>query len=193
MAWRYIRMTCDTTNKKYDDSYNFFIEEIEPRFSPYTNEFNKKLIASPYLRNLDEKKYHIFLRNVRKEVEIVRDENIPLITEQSLESQKFGSISAAQTILYHGKELTIQQAMKLFAEPDREVREEVWKLTFERKAEDAQTLDDLFTRLVGIRNKIALNAGFSNFRDYKFKALGRFDYKVEDCFSFHDSIQNVLV
>src|SRR5688572_11794182 len=51
MAWRYIRMTCDTTNKEYVDSYNFFIEEIEPRFSPYTNEFNKKLIASPFLRN----------------------------------------------------------------------------------------------------------------------------------------------
>src|SRR5688572_3667892 len=98
IAWRYIRMTCDTTNKEYVDSYNFFIEQIEPKISPYNNAFNKKLIASPFLKELDEEKYFIFLRNVRKETELFREENIPLITEQSKESQKFGSITAAQTI-----------------------------------------------------------------------------------------------
>jgi oligoendopeptidase F len=43
------------------------------------------------------------------------------------------------------------------------------------------------------RNQVALNAGFKNYRDYKFKELGRFDYTKEDCFRFHDSVkQHVL-
>ncbi|HTE30509.1 MAG TPA: M3 family oligoendopeptidase, partial [Chryseolinea sp.] len=32
-----------------------------------------------------------------------------------------------------------------------------------------------------------------NFRDYMFKALGRFDYTPKDCFEFHDAIQHEVV
>lgn len=36
---------------------------------------------------------------------------------------------------------------------------------------------------------MALNAGFENYRDYKFAELGRFDYTKEDCFKFHEAIK----
>src|SRR5437868_8739057 len=52
-AWRYIRMTCDTTNKEFVDSYNFYISEIEPKVSPFNNDFNKKFIASPFISQLN--------------------------------------------------------------------------------------------------------------------------------------------
>jgi oligoendopeptidase F len=192
-AWRYIHMTCDTANQQYVDAYNFYITEIDPRTSPFNNEFNKKLIASPYLDQLDKEKYRIFLRSVKKAVEIYREENIPLFTEQNTESQKFGAISGDQTIHYNGQELTMQRGASLLKETDRNVRETVWKLMQERREKDVNTLNDLFTRLIRLRHQIALNAGFSNYRDYKFAALGRFDYGVQDCFNFHDSILNEIV
>jgi oligoendopeptidase F len=36
---------------------------------------------------------------------------------------------------------------------------------------------------------VALNAGFENYRDYKFAELGRFDYTKEDCFQFHEAVK----
>ena len=39
------------------------------------------------------------------------------------------------------------------------------------------------------RHQVALNAGFENYRDYRFTELGRFDYTKEDCFQFHEAVK----
>jgi oligoendopeptidase F len=44
-----------------------------------------------------------------------------------------------------------------------------------------------------MRQKVAENAGFENFRDYMFVAMGRFDYNKEACYDFHESIKEVVV
>jgi oligoendopeptidase F len=51
----------------------------------------------------------------------------------------------------------------------------------------------LFTKLIALRHQVAVNADFATFRDYMFKALGRFDYTPQDCFDFHSSIQSEVV
>ena len=44
-----------------------------------------------------------------------------------------------------------------------------------------------------LKDTIAKNAGFKNYRDYKFAAMGRFDYTPADCYAFHDSIAKEIV
>jgi oligoendopeptidase F len=50
-------------------------------------------------------------------------------------------------------------------------------------------LNELFTALLQKDQQVALNAGFENFRDYRFLELGRFDYSKEDCFQFHEAVK----
>src|ERR1700754_4537848 len=52
-AWRYIRMTCDTTSEELLQNFQYFATEIEPKIAPYGNELNKKLVASPYVDKLN--------------------------------------------------------------------------------------------------------------------------------------------
>ncbi|MEJ7660886.1 MAG: hypothetical protein WKG07_15330 [Hymenobacter sp.] len=69
------------------------------------------------------------------------------------------------------------------------MREQAWRAIQHRRLRDSQAASTtLFTELVGLRHQVALNAGFANFRDYMFAALGRFDYTAEDCFDFHSAI-----
>ncbi|MCI0752005.1 MAG: M3 family oligoendopeptidase, partial [Flammeovirgaceae bacterium] len=63
----------------------------------------------------------------------------------------------------------------------------------ERRLKDCEKLNNLFTKLIGLRHQVSVNAGFTNFRDYMFKALGRFDYTTQDCFDFHKSIESQVV
>jgi oligoendopeptidase F len=88
-----------------------------------------------------------------------------------------------------GKEYTLQQAAKFLETPKRQLREEVYRKINERRLQDKEKLNDLFTNLVNKRNQIALNAGFANYRDYKFADLGRFDYSKEDCYQFHQAVK----
>lgn len=191
-AWRYIKMTCDTSNKELVDSYHFFVNEIEPKIAPYTNELNKLAIASKYIDQLPVD-YKIAVRGIKKALELYRDENIPLLTKIATESQKYGAISAAMTIEWEGAEITLQKAASLLKSTDRKVREEVYFKIQERRAKDVDQLNELFSELLKLRHQVAVNAGFKNYRDYKFQELGRFDYTVDDCYKFHDSIANEIL
>ena len=192
-AWRYIKMTCDTTDQALTDSYNFFVSEIDPHISPYSNELNIKLVQSPYLIELDQEKYRIYIRGVKKALELYREENIPLQTKIGIESQKYGAITAAMTIEWKGKEITLQMASSLMKDTDRAIREEVYQKIQKRRAVDTKALNDLFTELIQLRHQVAVNAGFKNYRDYKFDELGRFDYTIQDCFDFHESIAKEIL
>ncbi len=192
-AWRYIKMTCDTTNQLLTDDYNVFVSEIDPHISPYSNELNSKLVESPFLNELDADTYRIYIRGVKKALELYREENIPLQTKIGIESQKYGAISGAMTVLWEGNDITLQMASSLMKDVNRKIREEVYLKIQKRKAEDTDTLNDLYSELIRLRHQVAVNAGFKNYRDYKFAELGRFDYTVQDCFDFHDSISKAIL
>jgi oligoendopeptidase F len=193
MAWRYVRMTCDTTNKDLEQAYLFFVTEIEPQISPLTDKLNHKLIQSPYVDELDKEKYFIYLRGIRKEIEIFREENVPLMAEISTESQKYGAIIGSMSVEIDGKELTMQQAANFLKNPDRNKRETAFKKINEKRQAHATKLDELFNKLISLRHQVAINAGFENFRDYMFAAMGRFDYTPKDCFDFHSAIQKEVM
>jgi oligoendopeptidase F len=194
LAWRYIRMTCYTENEEYRKSYQDFIENIQPRMAPVADQLNKKAAASPYLNELSDKEgFDIMIRTLKKDIEIFRDENVPLYTEINTESQKYALINGAMTIDWEGKEITLQQGSVLMMSTDRKIRESVYHKISERRLKDKDTLDELFTKLITLRHKVSLNADFPNFRDYMFRSLGRFDYTPQDCFDFHEAIRGEVV
>jgi oligoendopeptidase F len=188
MGWRYIRMTIDTQDEKATEAFHYFVNEIEPNIAPYDHAFNQKLVASPYLPELDEEKYRIYLRSVKKAIEIFREENIPLNTEIITKQQQYAAITGAMTVTLDGEEMTLPRAADRLKNLDREVRREAYLAIQERRVQDKDELNNLFTDLIRLRHQVALNAGFANFRDYMFAALGRFDYTVQDCFNFHEAI-----
>jgi oligoendopeptidase F len=188
-CWRQIKMTCDTTDKSLEDAFTFFCMEIQPKMQPYADALNRKLIESPYTAALDQDKYHTYLRAVKKSIELFRTENIPIQAELSVLQQQYGTIAGKMTIEVGGKEYTLQQAAQFLENEDRAFREEVYRKIQTRRLQDQAPLHDLFTSLVQKRHQVALNAGFENYRDYKFAELGRFDYTKEDCFQFHEAVK----
>lgn len=192
MAWRYIKMNIDTTDEELSKDFHFFVEEIQPKAAPYGNDFNKKLVECPHHKELGPK-YTNMLREVKSQIEIYREENIPIKTKLSSESQKFGSINAKMSVEIDGEELTLQQAARYLKNLDRSVREDVYKKVQKRRLQDKDDLNDLFDKLIDMRQEIASNADFDNFRDYSFKSMGRFDYSPEDCYEFHKAIAEHIV
>ncbi|MVM32170.1 M3 family oligoendopeptidase [Spirosoma sp. HMF4905] len=192
-AWRYIRMTCDTANEELVNNLNFFIAEIQPPMTAYGNDLDLKAVNSPFLSQLTDEGYDVMVRGMKKAIEIFREENIPLQTELQTEERKYGAIVGAMTVTIDGNEMTLPAASDRLQSTDRAVREDAWRKIWERRYQDHEVLDQLFDRLRTLRHQIAINAGFANFRDYSFAALGRFDYTPQDCFNFHESVAESVV
>ena len=192
-CWRQVRMTCDTENKTLEEAFNFFFMEIQPKIQPYADILNKKLVDSPFTKDLDQEKYFTYLRSVKKSIDLFREANIPLQAEAAVLQQQYGSIAGKMMIEQDGQEYTLQQAGKFLESEDRNIRETVYKKISERRLVDKEPLNELFSKLVALRHQVALNAGFSNYRDYKFAEMGRFDYTPASCFQFHEAVKKEVL
>ncbi|TAH14447.1 MAG: M3 family oligoendopeptidase [Sphingobacteriia bacterium] len=192
-CWRQIKMTCDTTDKKLEEAFTYFCMEIQPKLQPYADLLNKKLVNCSFTKELDQSLYHTYLRSVQKSIDLFREQNIPIQAELSVLQQQYGAIAGKMTIQVNGTEYTLQQAAKFLESSDRELRKEVYTKIQERRKQDATAMHELYSNLIGKRHQIAVNTGFENYRDYKFKELGRFDYTKEDCFQFHEAVKQHVV
>lgn len=194
MAWRYIHMTCDTQNEDFEKAYLQFVQEIQPKIAPFEDKLNQKIVDCQFKGDLESApEYHIYFRALKSAVDLFREENIPLQADLNTLAQEYSSIQGAMTIDWNGETMTMQKASNFLMETIREVRENAWKLMNQRRKQDAQKLEDLFDKMVAKRHQVAVNAGFNNYRDYMFAAMGRFDYSVDDCKKFHESVEQHVV
>jgi oligoendopeptidase F len=194
MAWRYIKMTCDTNDENLVNAYAEFVEKIMPSLTTISNELNKLLLANPSkeeLKNISA--YAVMFRGIEKEVEIFREENVALKTEEQLLEKEYGEIAGAMTIEWEGEELPLPVASSYLENKQRDIRKSIWHCIADRRLQDQNALDQLFNEMIKLRQQIAVNTGYENYRDYKFDELGRFDYTKADCFSFHHAIQEVVL
>ena len=191
-ALLYIGMTCDTENEKKKNEFLHFVENVRPKLSEFSDALNRRIAEHPSLEDLSER-YTLMIRGIISDIEIFRAENIPLGVEQTKLVTKAQGITGAMTVEFEGKERTFPE-MKAFLESnDREKREKAWKSMVNRWMDNSEDLSEIFDELIKIRHQIALNAGFDTYTDYMFRAMHRFDYSVEDCLTFHDSIEKVCM
>jgi oligoendopeptidase F len=193
MAWRYIKMTCDTANQENQQAYQFFVEQIAPNTAIYSDELNKKSLALAEKFDLSGVGYDIMLRGLRKSVEIFREANIEIDTKISLKQTEYQGITGGMTVEIKGEEMTMPKAATFLQAVKRETREDAWLKISERRYAERDKLDVIFNELRDLRHQEALNADFLNFRDYMFAAMGRFDYTPEDCFAFHEAVAETVV
>ncbi len=194
MAWRYIRMTCDTQNESIEKDYLFFIQEVQPKIAPFEDLLNQKIVNCEFTNDLSsQSEYTIYFRALKSAVDLFREENIPLQAELNTLAQEYSSIQGAMSIEWNGETITMQKASNLLMETNRAIRENAWNLMTGRRSLDTQKLEDLFDQMVKNRHQVAQNSGFENYRDYMFAAMGRFDYTVEDCKNFHNSVEKHVV
>ncbi|MDY3921039.1 MAG: M3 family oligoendopeptidase [Hallerella porci] len=191
-AHRYVAMTSHTQDESIAKAYMDFVENIDPICEDYNNKLERKMIAHPNVTDL-ESEFGVYFRDVRTSLELFNKENIPLFTQESTEIQSYQKITSTMSVEYHGETKTLQQMAKLLSEPDRNVREDAWRKIASRRLQDKERLDEAFDKLFKLRIQISKNSGFYNYLDYIFKAKSRFDYSPENCQTFHESIEKIVL
>jgi oligoendopeptidase F len=193
LSWRYIRMTLNADKEDYATAYNDFNANVFAPCEPYRFMLQQIFYNSPARKDLPKDKFEHLEKIIANEIELFREENIPLkVQEQELATQ-YGAICSKMSALFEGEERTPSQLAVFLKDPDRTKREQAWRLLTNCYAEKRDELDKLFDELKALRMKIAANAGFDNFRDYMHQAMGRFSYTPEDIYKFHFAVEKVVV
>ncbi len=182
-------MTCHTEDAAIEKAYLHFVEAVEPELKPRQHKLCELYLHHPLRSELSKARYEVFDRDTALRVELFRQENIPLETEESKLGQQFQKLSGSLTVQFQGRERTLPQMAPFLEEQDRAVRQEAWELVAARRLREVEGFETQFEGLLALRETMARNAGFSNYRDYAFRLRGRFDYTPAHCTAFHDAVE----
>ena len=191
-ALLYIGMTCDTESEEKKESFLDFMSNIRPKLSEFSDALNRRIVNHSSVDDLPSR-YDLMLRGMRTDVEIFRKENIPLGVRQTELVTEAQTINGAMTVEFEDQEMTFPQMSKYLESNDRSQRQAAWMAMSARRMEDSERLSDIFDELITIRHQMATNAGFESYTQYMFRAMHRFDYTIEDCLEFHDSVESVCM
>ncbi len=186
---RYIAMTCQTDDREREQAYLDFLENVEPQLKVWGDRLCRLYLECPARKNLDRQRFEVLDRRTENEVRLFRDENVPLQTDDARLSQQYQKICGGQTVMWRGEERTLQQLSPYMEENDRSLREEAWRVVAGRRLQDHEELNKIFNQMIELRDRMARNACFDNFRDYQHAAYNRFDYTPADAETFHQAVE----
>ncbi len=190
---RYARLSLatalDTADEKAEKDFHSFIEEIYPKVLAADQKLKEKFLGC----GLVPKGMKIVLKKMRTEADLFREENLPLLTENSKLGTQYSKIFGAQTIEWGGEEITLTQVKSAMLTTDRDVRKELWELVSERQLADREATNDLWVKFMDIRTQLARNAGFDDYRSFRWLQWMRLDYTPEDSKQFLKAIKDVAV
>ncbi len=191
-AKRYIAMTCQTDDPAREKAYLEILTVVDPWRKERQMGLLRAFCQHPSVDSLPED-YSVLRRSIEMQVRLFREENIARETEEARLSQQYQKVIGAMTVDFDGREQTLAQVSRVLEEPDRERRRSAWERMARRRAQDAETLEEIFDRLLSLRTEIAAGADFPDYRDYAFARAERFDYIPEDCLEFGRAIEAVVV
>ncbi len=192
-AIRYVRMTTHTENKEYEKAYLDFVEGVQPKAKEREFLLDRKYVGCRFRGELRKEYYFVIDRRKENNVSLFRNENVELEKQDAKLGQQYYKVTGAMTVRFEGEERTMQYMRRYLEEPDRGLRQRAWEASEGRRLRDREKLDQVYDDLVRVRHKIALNAGFENYRDYAFRKKERFEYTPEDAFRFHDAVEESFV
>ena len=184
----YVSTTIDTTDEDAKKRFHTFLEDISENASTKNQTLKKKLLES----GITPKNFEVPLRAIKSEVDLFCKENLPLMTKDSKLSKEYDAIIGAQTVEWEDEEVTITQLSPVLLGTNREKREKAWRLAAERRLEDRDKVNKIWQKILEIRIQIAKNAGYDNYRSWRWEYLQRFDYTPDDCLNFHSGIEKVV-
>jgi oligoendopeptidase F len=180
-----IAYTVDTSDRDKEADHLRFSTEILPQMEERSVDLARRLVQTGY----STPALTTTLARFRTQIEIFRDENVPIFAELEEHSTRYQRITGSMTVLWEGVERPLPQLQPFLKSPDREVRERAFRAASQPYIDQRDEMAGLFDRMYELRSRAARNAGFANFRDYIFPAKFRFDYTPADCERFHEAIE----
>jgi oligoendopeptidase F len=181
----------DTADEGAKSAFLAFVQEVLPRLEPISDRLNRKLLEVP-----DYRPPAALARawaDLRDQVELYRDANVPLQSEEATLQQRYGEIAGRTRVEIDGQELTVAAAIALLEEPDRAVRERAYRAIEAAKEAHRGDLDALYLDFARLREKLARNADHPDYRSYAWRSLHRHEYTPEDALALHEAVAEELV
>ena len=192
MAESYFLMTTDVASVEKKNRKDHYEQVISPLVREYDEKLNKKFLESTVAQTLSGP-FEILRRNQKNEVNLFCKENLEVQKEIDKLCSELTEIQGKLTVEWMGESLPLPAVYPYLKSADRETRKKAYESLGAANVAVADTIDELFDRLLVLRQQLAKNAGFESYTKYRFKEMMRFDWDESHCFDFHAAVKKHIL
>lgn len=192
-ARKQITMCRRTDDLEAERAYLEIVDVLAPRCKPLRDVLTRRLVAHPAAARLPAATHACALRTLRARAALFRRELVPLeAAEQHLRAE-YQRLRGGMSIAWDGRPRPLEVVERDQDDPDRARREAAWRAVAARYLAEKPAFDELFDRLLANRRAQAAAAGQPDYRAFRFRQLGRFDYGPTECAALHAAIETEVV
>ncbi|MGB1250497.1 MAG: M3 family oligoendopeptidase [Candidatus Promineifilaceae bacterium] len=187
--YHYIQKTLNTADPVRERTYLDIVENIVPNLLVADQALKQRLLTL----EVDDADMQIMMRNLRSEVDLFREENVPLETDVTKLRAEYDKVVGGLSAEFDGEIRNLNQLGVYIGSDDRTVRKEAWEVLMGLWQDQREPINSVFALMLEKRVQIAKNANLASHREYAFIQRKRFSYAPEQCFQFHDAIEAAFV
>ena len=184
-----VAYTVNTNDKVAEEAYNRLTGQVEPNVHEQTVRLAGRLLDLGYERD----DLAVMLKTFRNQQEIFRSRNVAINQKLQPLNARYEKITGGMMATWDGERLPLAQLRPYLLDPDRSIRKKAFLKRMAPYIRSRSKLADIFDRQYALRQRMAKNAGFANYRDFAFREKNRFDYTPDDCLAFHDAVAETIV
>ncbi len=187
-----IRFSLNTEDEFYEKENEFYDENL-PILSAQLNAFQRTVLASPFLPELEKSLGSVVISTFRNSVKAMDEKIIPDLQEENAIVTEYEKLMSTAEVEFDGKKMTVPELGKYKMSPDREVRAKAYEVHGKFLESISETVDDIFDRLVKVRDRMAKKMGYENFVEMGYYRMNRIGYGKEDVQNFRDNVENHIL
>jgi M3 family oligoendopeptidase len=187
-----IRYDINTTDSYCQQEKDFF-DENGPLFDQMTSDFSKALIESNFRKELEDKYGKQVFNLSEVNIKTFSPEIIEDLQQENKLISEYKKLLASAKIMFEGQERNLSQMRAFMQSKDRNTRKRAAEERYGFLAENEDKLDDIYDKLVKVRNVIAKKLGYKSFTQLGYDRLGRTDYNAEMVAFYRTQIEKYIV
>ncbi|MFT4416746.1 M3 family oligoendopeptidase [Fredinandcohnia humi] len=188
----HIRHTLDTTDPFYEEEFQYF-NTYGPVYENLESKFYGVLLETPYRKELEDYYGKQLFYIAESKIKTITEGVMELLAEENRLTSEYQKLIATANIMFDGEEKTLAQIEKYMFNPDRSVRRRAAEAKYEFFARNGIELDELFDKLVKVRDRIAKELGFDSFIELAYLRWNRTGWDAESARIFRENVLKHIV
>lgn len=187
-----IRFTMNTVDEFYKGETDFYNEKT-PLLIEALTAFQNAVLDSKYRDELEAEFYKQALTLLDMQRKSFDPSIVEDLVEENKTSNEYSELIGSAQIDYEGEKYTLSRLIPKMQVEDREKRKSASEAYYGFFKDNMEKFDDIFDRLVKIRDRMAKKLGFKNYIELGYLNMNRSDYGPADVQVYREAIVKHVV
>jgi M3 family oligoendopeptidase len=188
----YMRYSINTADEFYVAEKDYY-DQIGPEAESACLDYANALLESPFRPELEQKLSPVLFRSLEVQKKSMSPEIVPDMVEENKIVTEYSRLMASMEFEFRGEKMPRSILMKYAKEEDRQTRRACYEVLGRTMAQYAEQLDDIYDRLVHVRDRMARKMGYRNFVELGYYRMGRLCYDEAMVRVFRDNVRKDIV